>query len=186
MFNNVLALDIAAVLAACLTCICSVFDVRRYNSREASAGPLPVAHFWQRRLGPDSKPNHTGDLESVCAPRIRGITRVTSASRVELAYMITALLKRSLEHPNDYSRGALWSRGLLTRALEAWLAGTIIITVVNRSDMIRHGHGDTHSFCSWDADVLHITAGFLEEAETMAVQWQEPLSILYVPLLREP
>ncbi|KAK0710262.1 hypothetical protein B0T26DRAFT_787683 [Lasiosphaeria miniovina] len=107
MFNNVLALDISAVLAAVLTSVWVIFDF------------------------------------------------------LEAAERITALLKRSLECPSAYLRAATWSTILLDLALEAWL-----------TDMINHGHDGTSSFCTWDDGVLHITAGFLEEAETTSTLYE--------------
>ncbi|KAB5559938.1 glycosyl transferase [Coniochaeta sp. 2T2.1] len=177
MFNNVLALDIATVLTACLTSVWVVFDFGRSKIDNASGDTQTGGQSRQKRLG-NGVQSHVTAPEPSCELHIQGIVQITSASSVELAQRITLLLKRSLECPNGYARAASWSKVLLSRALEAWLRGDVAINVVNRSDMVRHGHGGSHSFCVWDAGVLHITAGFLEEAEIMSVQWQELLAEL--------
>jgi len=94
-----------------------------------------------------------------------------------ISQRITAILKDSLENPNDFSRTTPWSTDLLTYAIGMWLTESIVLNVTTRRTMAQYGLKDTVSFSSWDSGVLRITAGFLEEAEMNDANWN-PLSAL--------
>jgi len=176
IYNNVIALDVAALLAAALSSVWVWFDFHLPNvANQATVAPPSHGHFEQKRLLGET--NGLVPAETPALPDINGF-RVTWGTQVETAPKITALLKASLEQPNDYSKAAAWSKGLLESTLGMWLTESIVLNITTRRRMEQHGLPDVLSFSFWDSGVLRITAGMLDDAETASVEWQPLLAAL--------
>src|SRR5688572_18061657 len=103
MFNNVIALDISAVLAALLTSICAAFDFGQLKPPQPSKTGLQEGRSaCQNRLGAGSIWSEVIDMEPAGAPRLKGMMRITSHSPVQVAQRITNLLKTSEELGNAH------------------------------------------------------------------------------------
>jgi len=176
IYNNVIALDVAALLAAGLSSIWVWFDFHLpKTTSQSTVAPPSHGRFEQKRLIGDS--HGAVFAETPALPDIHGF-RVTWGTQVETASKITSLLKASLDQPNEYSKATTWSKGLLESTLGMWLTESIILNVTTRRRMEQHGLPDVLSFSFWDSGVLRITAGFLDDEETASVEWQQLLAAL--------
>ncbi|KAK3938628.1 putative glycosyl transferase [Diplogelasinospora grovesii] len=167
-FANVLALDIAAIMAAMLTSIWAWRDFTKIATEERVK---VTSHCWiQPRLcGPDSL-EETSQLQNPPA------TLITAKSPAFVAQRVPDLLRSGLKQQLLRHESAVsWWRPLLETALEMWLENRIHIMLTSRTNFLDGGLDNIISFSKLQDSTLQITVGLLGEEEMKLPSWQ-PLS----------
>jgi hypothetical protein len=163
-YTDVIALNIAAVLAAALTSIWAYRDldsIPQPKDTQETAQSMSKTHY-QRRIGTVLRPRASSDyphaLENI-APRI------TSRANTDVSAEVTALLETSFLSPNKTLPSMPWSSKLIQQTTEMWRDGSISINLPSRQSFLAAGLGDTWSCSAYNGAHLQITAGFLNDAD---------------------
>lgn len=178
-YGNVLALDIASLVGAVLTCIWAWKDPDLQPVPFASVTPeKDTLKIWsQGRLGVGDTPQVSFNRPTL--ENIIGI-QITSSDNSAVAQRITELLTLAIERPNVFSSEITWSRKLIEKTIEIWLRGSIVITLASRQSFTEARLQDSWAISEYENGLLRVTAGFLDktEVELFHGKWHQALAYM--------
>ncbi|KAF2423713.1 hypothetical protein EJ08DRAFT_595586 [Tothia fuscella] len=161
-YNDVIALDIAALSGAVLTSIWAYKDLNTISEPKTSnfiADPTYNFHY-QGRIGTVCRVYPKGPLlaENTGFP-------LTSRGNPDVSNEIESLLENALQRPNALLRGAAWSLKLVQQTREMWCDGSTSINLCSRQLFMKSDLSDTWAYSGYNGAQLQITAGFLNESD---------------------
>ncbi|KAH6896747.1 hypothetical protein B0T10DRAFT_506131 [Thelonectria olida] len=176
VYNDVIAQNTAAVLAAIGTSLWTWKDWTAPSSSRSGPGPRNQGKslFVQRRFSAE------GSIHSK-APTLamrKGFSgsKVWSEDGKPASKRITELLRFSLEEPNHLAQNTPWATKVVRTARDMWAGRKITVKIVCRDEFCREGLNDISSFSSHEGTVLQLTVGFMGEAELSLPAWKPLLA----------
>ena len=168
-YSDVIALNIAAILAALLTSIWVWKDWHvSQEGRLTEVVDLSTPCYRQKKIADiNALP-----MESKWSGKRQRGTSITSKTPNFVAQRISDILSISIEQPNPTAMNTAWSTELLRTSLNMWNSGQTVLTISSRANLVDFGFPDAASFSTYEDGILYITTGFLLQSELDLPSWQ--------------
>lgn len=167
-FADVIALNIATILAALLTCVWVLRKSESISPNDADPTSDKTKVWAQRRLT-ESRGFMAASRKSQWQT-VPGVL-VSFQDSSPVASKTTELLKSAKDQPTDNEETVPWAGGVLKTAAELWTESRIQVTVCSRSSFSDADLEDFVSFSKYDGGTLHINVGLFGEDELAAASW---------------
>ncbi|KAK7420518.1 hypothetical protein QQX98_002716 [Neonectria punicea] len=180
VYIDVIAQNTCTILAAAGTTLWSWKDWSGYFSGRSvsvfgSRDEQVKVQIQQRYSAEQSMTSQ--DLSASTRKSLSGV-KLSHGDMKPASIRVTDHLLLSLEEPNYMSRQAPWGPKLVRTTKEMWFEKKIKVTIVSREDFWHAGLSDSCSFSIQRGAVLHVTVGFMGEAQLSLPTWQPLLATI--------
>ncbi|KAK0733184.1 hypothetical protein B0T26DRAFT_808046 [Lasiosphaeria miniovina] len=175
-FADVIALNIAAILAALLTCVWVLRKPESISSSDSDPTSDKTKFWVQRRLTESrgctvaSSRGYTAASSKAEWQAIPGVL-VSFQDSSPVASKTTELLESAKDRSANHAGCVRWADDVLKSAVELWTEGRIRATVCSASSFSDADLEGFVSFSKYDGGTLHINFGLFGEDELAAASW---------------